>query len=423
MENELSFFCSTALYQPANEGKHNLYKFFICRANSLVAFQGVASFIVPMSLLGNEQDKGLRKLLAGPTTKLSIDAFPQKDDPEQRVFREAKLSTAVFVVRPRSGIQSIIVRTHSGAVVSDGSPMVALTLSDIIEFDSGNMPFPSCSQDDWRVAIALLRQSGSRRLGAFCTASQGEVNETTDGKKGFVSKRAGDGPLILRGAAIGLYIVRDASQGTPIYLRKEQFLSGKPDSEKTLDHLQARVGWQESSAQNNFRRIIAAAIPPGHFCNHKINYIPEKSSKLPLDFVLAVLNSKLSDWFFRLSSTSAAVSHYQIQQLPIPTMTDQSPPDWWANALAGFEWIRISRDAPFDSTGHMPKYVMHAIEEMCRAIRHYEAKRHLLNRSERSQLSEESEPIQCAIDRLFFRCFGLSHDQTQHIEDRLMVML
>ena len=314
-------------------------------------------------------------------------------------------------------------RTHSGAVVSTASPAVTLTLDDIVEFDDTNIPFPSCSQEDWQVAIKLLGRSGTQRLGKYCTASQGEVNETTDRKKGFVSNDAEDGQLILRGSAIGLYVLREASQGMPIYLRTEEFLAGKPDSEKALHHLQNRVGWQESSAQNNFRRIIAAAIPKGNFCNHKINYIPEKSSKLPLDFVLALLNSKLGEWFFRLSSTNAAVSHYQIHQLPVPTLTNQSAPSWWADALAGRDWDTASREAPLDGTGHMPKYVMSGIEEMCRAIKHHETQRQLRNRSDRSQLSDESEPIQGAVDRLIFRCFGVSPDEVRHVEERLMVML
>jgi hypothetical protein len=97
------------------------------------------------------------------------------------------------------------------------------------------------------------------------------VNETTDGKKGFVSKDFRVGPLILRGANICLYVLREASQGEAIYLDERAFLKAKPKSEKIQHHKQARVGWQESAPQNNFRRIIAAFIPNGQYCNHKIN--------------------------------------------------------------------------------------------------------------------------------------------------------
>jgi hypothetical protein len=423
VEDDLKFYCSTPSYAPADEGKHNLYKFFICRALHLAGFRGIVSFIVPMSLLGNEQDVGLRKLLATPIARLSIEAFPQKDDPEARVFREAKLSTAVFAVRPNGGNQEIVVRTHPGATIDPESPKVSLTLEGISVFDERNMPFVPCSQRDWDIALRIVSEQTVRRLAKFCTAFQGEVNETTDGKRGFTSYESKDGPLILRGAAISLYVIREASQGVPLYLRKEAFLSGKPDSDKATHHSQLRVGWQESSAQNNFRRIIAASIPRGHFCNHKINYIPEKSSMLPLDFILALLNSKLSDWFFRLSSTSAAVSHYQIYQLLVPTVTDEEPPIWWMASLDKGEWNRIAADAPFRRMGCMARYCIDGIGEMCRCIKKLESKRELQGRWERSELSAESEVIQGALDRLLFRCFGLNDDEQKFINDRLKEML
>lgn len=80
-----------------------------------------------------------------------------------------------------------------------------------------------------------------------------------------------------------------------------------------------RVAVQESSPQNNFRRVIAALIPQGEFCNHKINYVPGHKSVLPLKFIAGLLNSDLVDWYFRLGSTNAAVSHYQLHNLPCPS--------------------------------------------------------------------------------------------------------
>lgn len=249
------------------------------------------------------------------------------------------------------------------------------------------------------------------------------MNETSDGKRGFISNNSADGPLILRGAAISLYVLREASQGTLIYLRKSHFLDGKPESEKAKHHLQSRVGWQESSAQNNFRRIIAAAIPKGHFCNHKINYIPEKASKLPLDFVLALLNSKIGDWFFRLSSTSAAVSHYQVLQLPVPTISSANPPNWWSNAVTDADWARVANCSPVEMPGRMPDYALQAIVLMCRRIAKQESARRMRNRSDRSHLAEESQVIQNAIDRLFFRYFGLTDEDASYICGRLAEML
>lgn len=420
---ELAFYRSAAVYKPADQGKHNLYKFFICRAISLAAQKGQTSFIVPMSLLGNEQDSGLRTLLLDCARLLAVEAFPQKDDPTKRVFEEAKLSTAVFVARKDTVGGLIRIRTHDGGTIIETSSLLEVRPEDIKKFDSGNFPILTCTQRDWKIATNILEADGMRRLGDFCRASQGEVNETTDGGKGFISTDPADGPLILRGAAISLYVVREASQGEPIYLRKERFLSGKPGSQKAQHHKQRRVGWQESAAQNNFRRIIAAAIPKGEFCNHKINYIPEDDSQLSLDFVLAVLNTQLSDWFFRLSSTNAAVSHYQIHQLPVPTIVKMNSPEQWAHLVKEEKWNELAPLVTPQPPGFMPSYVAEVIEAMCRRIQAIECSRKVANRSDRSQLASESSRIQQVLDYLFFRCFGLSAEEGDYITERLQQML
>jgi|SRR5208337_3276422 len=130
-----------------------------------------------------------------------------------------------------------------------------------------------------------------RRLGDCCVAYQGEVNETTDGKKGNISYDEKDGQLILRGSNICLYVLRQVSQKQDelIYLRKSRYLKGKKPGTKAWHHQQNRVGVQESSPQNNFRRIIATFIPKGNFCNHLINYFPENELKQVFDSSPAIL--------------------------------------------------------------------------------------------------------------------------------------
>jgi hypothetical protein len=218
-------------------------------------------------------------------------------------------------------------------------------------------------------------------------------------------------------------VLREQSQGELIYLRKDKYLAGKPDSEKAGHHRYARIGWQESSAQNNFRRIIAARIPKGHFCNHKINYIPACSSKLHLNFLLALLNSKLSDWFFRLSSTNAAVSHYQVYRLPTPLIQSDA-----TKSADGADFADLGVAVGFLNSAHeqpgtLPPEVAAAIGGLCARIQAVESTRPMANRSERSSLSAESQHLQDLIDAVLFRCFGLTEDDATYINERLKEML
>src|SRR5260370_4771288 len=194
-----------------------------------------------------------------------------------------------------------------------------------------------------------------------------------------------------------------------MYLREDKYLKGKPDSIKAHHHQQRRIGWQESSAQNNFRRIIAAAVPKKIFCNHKINYISEGDSKVPLDFVLALLNSKLSDWFFRLQSNNAAVSHYQILDLPAPTLTEGEVPLREYKCLMDSEqWEQCVENLCVSSAGGgvMDTSAMQALAEKSRPVQTIEAKRRLQNRSQKSQLPPESQGHQDALDNRPVHCLG-----------------
>lgn len=425
ISSELAYFEGQDSFKPAIRGKKNLYKLFVCRGREFVRPGGTFSYIVPMALLGDDQSAEVRRALLTGSQMLAVEAFPQKDDSANRVFAEAKLSTTLFVCKAGLGGEAFVSRTHFGKAIEKDSPAVTLTSADILRFDMDNVPILTCSQEDWNIASRIASNPKVRRLGEYCHAYQGEVNETTDGKRGFVSYNSEDGPKVIRGANICLYAIREASQGESIYLREQKYLKGKPDSEKATHHEQARIGWQESSPQNNFRRIIAAAISPGNYCNHLVNYMPAPEMKLQFDFVLALMNSEMYDWFFRLTSTNAHVSHYQIVKLPAPSIVPNPKVNGWRELMKNESWEKLEDRLAGALTGHgeMPDDVATAISALSQRIQKIESKRRLSGRNERSRLADDSIPIQQVIDSLLFKCFGLSGNEANHIKGRLEEML
>ena len=419
------YFRVTPKYAPALRGKLNLYKLFICQGALLPALQGNFSFIVPMGLLGDDATRGIRRLLLQNKQLVAVESFPQKDDPRRRVFEEAKLSCALFVARSEFEDAHFTVRSHQAQFMEPSTDGLSVRPTEILALEPENVPIPSCTQRDWIIAVKLGSHTQMGRLGDHCRAFQGEVNETTDGKKGFIANDPSTGPQVLRGSNLGLYTVREASQGTAMFLNRDKFLAGKPASIKANHHQTSRIGWQESSAQNNFRRIIAAMIPAGQFCNHKINYFPEEDCSIALDLLLALLNSKISDWYFRLISTSAAVSHYQLYALPVPTIVEADDSEDWSGEFEHGRWDEIADQliAACKVPAELPKQVALAIEMMSRKLRGFESSRVLSNRSERSRLASESQPIQDAIDKVLFHCYGLSDDDALYVERRLSEML
>ncbi len=86
----------TNQYESALGGKLNLFRFFIIQAIRLVKPGGYTGMIVPLSLLADISCAKTRAHLIKSLSPVEIDCFPQKDNVNRRIFRDAKLSTVVF---------------------------------------------------------------------------------------------------------------------------------------------------------------------------------------------------------------------------------------------------------------------------------------------------------------------------------------
>ena len=421
VSDDLAFYETANVYEPAIRGARNLYKLFICRGSLLMGERGSFSFIVPMSLLGDDQAAEVRSFLFKKTSLNIIEAFPQKDDPRNRVFPEAKLATTIFVTRAKPIKSNFTIFTHPGRLIERKLSSLCVGADEIIKFDPENFVIPSCSQRDWEIAMLIWGRK-VQYMKNITNLSEGEVHAYTH--RDLIGPEI-SGPLILRGANISLYTVREASQGEPLRLNVKRYLEGKAKNSRAYAHLQWRVGFQRSSPQNNFRRLIAARIEPGAFCFDTVKFIPQNASKIDLDLLIAFLNSEILDWYFRLGSTNSKVNEYQFDSLPIPTFSEERPSIAWEPLFEKGQWVALLNllCENCSEPGVMPATVAEALAEMSRRIQQIEAKRVLKSRSERSHLAPESQPIQDAIDSVLFRCYGLSGDDAEYIEQRLEEML
>ncbi len=407
-------------------GKNNLYKLFICRSVALTRRGGILSLIVPMPLLGDEQAKGVRTLLLGSGHFSEIHSFPQKDNPKKRVFKDAKLSTAIFVLRKFDAPAGKAFSSfrHPANVIDFKSPKLELSTDEIPLYDPSNLTIVSCAQDDWDLAVRIAQRPGIRRLGAFCKSYQGEVNETTDAKYLFKSSE-GRTKLVLRGANLCRYCVREASQGTPLYLDLGSFEAGKASSGKLAHTKVDRIGFQRSAPQNNYRRIIAAPIPAGEYCFDTVSYVPrEHLCLLDHDFLLGLLNSALSDWYFTLGSTNSKVNEYQFNNLPCPIFREASRDKLRKSAGEIVLAMRRSPDAARERVDSLIEQTPFdpVLEDLVillvRQIREIETARGEIARTQRAHLAENALKYQSLLDYAFFRMAGLSAHEIENLGRR-----
>lgn len=167
VKNEKDFFKINSLYEHAMGSKLNFYRLFTVSSLNLLRESGMHGFIVPMALLGDKQAKPLRKYLLRKNNLRFVEAFPQKDDPQNRVFFDAKLSTCVYIVK-KSSPTSFKLRVHPGKYMLDTSPIIKIKNQQIELLDPENLSIPSypgITANDFELAIKLIRECHGARLG------------------------------------------------------------------------------------------------------------------------------------------------------------------------------------------------------------------------------------------------------------------
>jgi Alw26I/Eco31I/Esp3I family type II restriction m6 adenine DNA methyltransferase len=422
IENEVKFYKKDPILSYSIKGKNNLYKLFVCKGLSLTRNGGYFSFIVPMSLIGDEQSSSVRGYLFRNSTFNVIHCFPQKDDPKRRVFEEAKLSTCIFNVK-KGGAQdkaSFKVLNHPGKYFeADYESALSINEAEIRSIDKGNLTIPSCSKDEWAVIKKIKGIQYFAPLGNYATQYQGEVNETNEKDNDTLTDNT-NYPMILRGSNITMYCVREASQGEQLYLNDVNFLKDKSKDSKAYHHNLNRVGFQRSSPQNNFRRIIAAPIIKGLYCFDTVSYVTSDSTAIDLDVLLALLNSRLYDWYFGAISTNSKVNEYQFNNLPYVEAVKKGQNNEYDNCIKNQQYAEAINilSGYIKDNEQVPLWAFDLLKILSQKIQVIEGKRMLNARKERAFLDPESQKYQRYIDATIYSIFQLDSNDVSLITNR-----
>ena len=146
-----------------------------------------------------------------------------------------------------------------------------------------------------------------------------------------------------------------------------------------------------------------------------------------MDFLLALLNSRLIDWYFTIGSTNSKINEYQFNNLPCPS---------FRKAVASDEvlWERLSAEidknptsvidslgSAFDAAPFSP-VIERSIIHLSRRIQTIESTRASVSRAERAHLDVRAQPLQDAIDTLLFALVGFGAVDVTGLTNRLNAM-
>lgn len=302
---------------------------------------GCVSMIVPRSLLADLSSGGVRRLLWEVSDVRCVDAFP-KDPPSCWVFPEAELAVSVFVANRKEHGGNIRVREHACRSIDSDASFQTVTLADAKLLDASILPIPIVGPGDIDIVRHIYAQPTTGRMKDYAPCSIGEVNSQY-GASYF--RESDTGTPLIRGRHVARYhLDLTARLGTEKrWFDSRQYLDDHAPTSRPWTR--PRVVKQAITDINDPRRIICAPCPAGPFVLDSCDYL-EPETPYSAEYVMAVLNSDVSEWRFRMTSSNNNVNTYEIDELPFPIIdewnvsgrkaaADRAVTDVWAAVRTG----------------------------------------------------------------------------------------
>ena len=341
----LNYYKTAPIYKPAQGGMLNIFRLFIVRSIDYLCARGVFSEIFPLAYTCDLSAAKLRKFVFDTCTIERIEAFPERDNPQKRVFENAKISVCILQLSKEKNTNTRFgIRINKERFVETYKPFSIYTINDIQSVDEFNMTIPLTEINDSKILVKVY--SKSKPLSQYGKCYTGELDMTFC-KPAFTSNS--DDAKMLRGANIDRYVVRkEMSQGETFFVNRKA-LNGIKNISNDL-FAEERIIMQGITGVNE-RIRLKMTIGQNMYCANSVNYC-RFSSSVHAKYALALLNSVLLNYIFKLQSTNSNVNGYEVDNLPFIIDENQEPYIELANKI-----LEIKKDSIQNDTSHLENQI------------------------------------------------------------------
>ena len=313
-EEELKYIKNKDIYQPAKGGLLNIFRLFVCKSHYLLKEHGCLCLIFPMAFMCDLSSSKLRRLVIENEKINFIEAFPERDDENKRVFKSAKMSVCILNSERNDNKKNVgyfYTRTHWDKYVDETNEKVFINSNMIRNIDEANLTIPIITSKELKVMNKIVENSD--KMSSYSKCYEGEVNLTFH--KEYI-KNIPTYSKLIRGAQVQRYIITNTvSQGEILYIDQEKYLENVT-SDKSRHFKNKRLVMQGITGINEKNRLKMALLSNNEFCANSANYIVENSN-LKIEYILGILNSKMMNWYFKRLSTNSNVNGYEVDNLPL----------------------------------------------------------------------------------------------------------
>lgn len=303
-------------YSRSLYGHANLYGLFTDLALRLVKPSGVLAYLTPTSFLGGQYFKALRQLLTDETTPFAFDFIADREGVFDDVLQETLLTTYVKMLQKAPATVSV--------VVPKGLNAARIEAISLVHVNKQGNPWllPRHSAD--AAFLDTIAKMPTRLADLGYVVSTGPLVWNRHKDQLRTVAEAESLPLIWAESvtAEGFVFSADRRNHVP-YIN---ILHRQPH----LITRNATVLVQRTTSKEQSRRLLAAVLPQdfldangGAVIENHLNlvYSPTGiSPKVALNTIAALLNTEAADRAFRCISGSVAVSAYELNALPLPSV-------------------------------------------------------------------------------------------------------
>jgi Alw26I/Eco31I/Esp3I family type II restriction m6 adenine DNA methyltransferase len=313
---EISYLRQAEKFAEALGRTFNLYRPFILIAAHVLRKRARTGLIVPLSVLNDLSSTLLRKFLFTNCHVSRVEAFPQKDDPNNRVFAEAKLSTCIMLIQQGVKGDKIKLRIHPGKEIEFNSPEIEFNFEEVKKFDPVSWSIPIVTVQDWKVCSSLYSKPWISNFEQFVDCLVGEIDLTLC--RPCITQSPQDA-IMLKGTQVYPYFTtEELKQGEKEWVNASKYGESFANPAKVADRKMRRLTMQGVTGTDDRRRLKAAFVEPGTFLGNSVNYLRLKPGvDYDLGFFCALLNSQFIEWRFRLTSSNNNVNNYEVDALPL----------------------------------------------------------------------------------------------------------
>lgn len=292
----------TSRFLYSTNGVLNLYKLFVEEIIDRYANdEAYISLLIPSSIMSDKTCQKLR-------THMLMD---------EKVHSVKVISEGSKYIDAQQALSAILLQKGKMTDIVDitkdycGKPkdIARVSIEDIINENTGNAIL-AVSEEEYQV-LKKLRMFPIIKNLDFITNLRGELDLTAN-KKNIV--KTDTGYRLLRGRNIGLYNLHQSESDDFVL---EDFVN---NTKKKIYIEHERIICQQIANMNKERRVTFSYVPAGNVLGNSCNFISVLPNKYGIDIfsLLGLLNTKIINWLFKLTSSNNHVNNYEIDCFPIP---------------------------------------------------------------------------------------------------------